>query len=769
MPKKKKKKKSSSNKVKIVNGLNDMIDFDYKLIESPFGGLSPDKTKEIIKSLGQGEKKKYEASLKELKDYIKPFDVSNMVCWFSMYRLTTVAQHVLKSRHETGLIQFHVELLQAIALQNVNDGNTKWKPVLPDDARKIEELLIKVARSFIMKRIADIDFEDETERRRLAILEDVRGNTLAVRNWGNPEQILRIVRGLFGPIDNNIEIHTGVSILNLIRMWENMHHAMEDKLNEHIGKVRKMLRHDDTTDMIDYFLEYWPQINTTKEKMLETCKLFNSKDEVAKYLICLSDLFIQDIFMFRLEDFIGFYTDKVDPRILEKVLDNWSIVYGGLQNYPTEHIFLANPIWNKLLIKVKDGIYCWPISNLFLHTSLELMESVFYSNAELKERYEKRRSKFLEEEIETLFKASLPEALIHKNLVWHDQDGNKDYENDLLIIVDSFAVVIEAKAGKISAPSKRGAPDRLKREIEKLLVEPSRQASRFAKFLAANLQMVEMLDVSGEKVIVDLSSVKQVLTWSITFDLFGSIGSRLPDFYYAGLIDSKEDLSPSMSLADLEIVLDLLETSSEKIHYLVRRYQFEKNAIYHADEMDLLVFYLQTGFNIGATEYGEYGLMLYGESQKLDPYYMRKFRAGDKNISKPRPRRTKWWNDILLKLDNKKFPRWTEVGFILLNVSFEDQQKFENRVTALKKTVKRDWIRRSHINTVVLFNGPPQRRDIIIGWAYKNVNKDERKNKMESIVAEAIEEEKIKRVLIIGFDIDAHNHYPYSVLGLLSK
>ena len=44
----------------------------------------------------------------------------------------------------------------------------------------------------------------------------------------------------------------------------------------------------------------------------------------------------------------------------------------------------------------------------------------------------------------------------------------------------------------------------------------------------------------------------------------------------------------------------------------------EKHAKFIADELDLLVFYLETGFNIGESEYDGLELNLYGISSKLD-------------------------------------------------------------------------------------------------------------------------------------------------------
>jgi len=58
-----------------------------------------------------------------------------------------------------------------------------------------------------------------------------------------------------------------------------------------------------------------------------------------------------------------------------------------------------------------------------------------------------------------------------------------------------------------------------------------------------------------------------------------------------------------MLLADLEIVFDILPSTAHKIHYLRRREDLETNLSYKGDELDLLGFYLASGFNIGEAEF----------------------------------------------------------------------------------------------------------------------------------------------------------------------
>src|SRR5205823_674137 len=163
---------------------------------------------------------------------------------------------------------------------------------------------------------------------------------------------------------------------------------------------------------------------------------------------------------------------------------------------------------------------------LFLSFALEMMEDLIRAVPNLPAKYERRRGKYLEDEIERLFVSAFPSAKVYRGSLWHDPETGKDFENDLLVLLDSYEIVVEANLGV------------------------------------------------------------------------------------------------TMSLTDLELVFELFDTACEKIHYLARRFEFERNASYMADETDLLAFYIDNGFNIGEAEYDGTPLFIYGISEQLDPYFM---------------------------------------------------------------------------------------------------------------------------------------------------
>lgn len=127
-----------------------------------------------------------------------------------------------------------------------------------------------------------------------------------------------------------------------------------------------------------------------------------------------------------------------------------------------------------------------PLPGLFLSFALELMDDVIRSVPNLLAKYERRRARFLEEESELLFVSAFPSAKVYRRSLWHDPTTEKDFENDLLVLIDSYQIIVEAKSGKVSAPARRGAISSLEKEIKELIVEPSLQAMRFAEYLQSN-------------------------------------------------------------------------------------------------------------------------------------------------------------------------------------------------------------------------------------------------------------------------------------------
>jgi hypothetical protein len=370
----------------------------------------------------------------------------------------------------------------------------------------------------------------------------------------------------------------------------------------------------------------------------------------------------------------------------------------------------------------------------------------------------RRRSEFLETEIVQLFTQSFPGSEYSCNYKW--SDNGIEYENDLLIRVDSHLVLVEAKSGSISWAALRGAPDRAKRHFEELLFKPSFQSFRLANRINEVISKPGLRDTLLPNFPLSLDHVKSVLRLSVTLEDFAMLQSKLHLAKDAGWIAEDHPLAACILLADLEIVFDILESTSQKIHYIKRRAELEANMKYNGDELDLLGFYLLTGFNIGEAEFSGQFIQLVAMSDKIDEYYI----ALDNGIQrdKPRLKMTQWWRDICNKLEERNFHQWSDIANILLSFSFSEQQAAERGFKKIKKNVFKNWRQKNHLCSAIMI--PNMHRTDAIGlYAYRDREKEKRQERMQNIAAQIFENPHVQRCVILGLNIDKE-HYPYSSL-----
>jgi hypothetical protein len=738
-------------------------------MSSPLEGLSQAEADDLLVTVGDEYDKKFRESFEQLQHRLLAVEPVLLLSSFAFYALFTPPDHDPELTQDEPLLQHHVELLQGLILRHAKDAFDTKPVVRPQDFQAIRDLVYATSQAFNMRRFADIRrVTTKEDRHRLRAVEQIRVHTQVVRNWGYPHQIKHIAAAIFAPHDDEIERRIGVRMEYLVEMGFNLVDLVERRINEHRNALRPMLRAKKLTDVVEQYYRAFPSLKDTPEELTNYLKKHKATLSNAKELLFShSSLWLPQKFTFTLDDFISAYPGEVSPQTMLRVLDGWAISFGEIADQDPEHLFMANPIWRRPIIKTRDdGSYFMPIPVLFISFCLDLMERVLGDESDLRDWYVLRRGDFLEDQIEQQFRAAFPDARVYRGSLWDDPSSGKEYENDLLVSIDSYMIVVEAKAGKVSEPARRGAERRLGKTIEELIVEPSAQAKRFADFLQANPGQHTFATRRGVENHVDNTEIYKTIRLNVTLDPIATLQSRWTDLRMAGFVPDDADLAPTMTLSDLENVFELLEGACEKIHYLVRRAEFEANANYVADELDLLAFYLETGFNIGESEHDGSGLFLYGMSKSHERYFMRS--STGLKARKPRRRLTKWWRDILSRVEMLTAPRWTESGYILLNVPSEDQARVEHQFRTVKRIVRERWRSPGHLNSVVLITGPPQRRDALVALAYKHLEREERNKLIETVAMQAIAEEPIDRALVIGVDIE-RNSYPYSVLACLLK
>jgi hypothetical protein len=725
--------------------------------------LTREQRLQAVKEIGKQAKEQFDREYPMIRKWFDDYDALYILATCIIYFISAPEGVDPEAYGKLEFPHHFVELLQAFAL--MQERNLSPRPLLQDGIRLKEEMkeigLAMQMRSFFQIR------EDMTEEdlRREELLQTVRGQTSGVRNWAYHHQMFKMTSDLMGKIASGFEQMFGLDPLKIVTMLNKLAETTQDKFDSHLHKIGSFYRKNDYRTMLKAYHQAFPEtVEMDDEKAKELFEFAGKKlDNLRVMMICHSDLRIADIFTVTLEEMLEMYGEQQHKAALKSLLDSWSHTFGDLQDNNPEHFILNNPCLRRPFIKVGETAYFSSVMGVLPHLVLRLLENMIGQDASLKAKYEKVRARYLEDETEAIFREGFPHGSIFRGSKWIDPESGKTYENDLALVIGTFMIVVECKSGSIDPPASRGAQESLKERIEELIVEPATQANRFIGYLRTHKGNHSFKTEGGKTNTFDNGTVNYYIPCGITVESMGIVSSNIKLPMNAGFIEREwTDLAPSISMADLECIFDLLPLEAEKVHYLARRREFERHVDYRADEIDLLGFYLDNGFNIGLDEYqGTLALNLTLKSKELDPYFVAT--AQGRSVRKPHLEMTKWWGDLLRQLSEKRPDRWIESSYILLNSTKLDQEKCEKEFLEWQQKVRAGKVPHKH-NWVQGWMGPEERRFVVACYPYVTKDRTER-NSIISGILSSDESKNSRGSLCIGIDVNRRD-YPYSVLAI---
>lgn len=729
------------------------------MMENPLSGITDEQRKELISELGKNGKDKVIEIFESLNDILRQYDPITLISILSGYGLTVGAGDggVHSKESSGGLNQAHVELFQALALQ-IPENELGSLPVTPDTVQNVWEQLIEISHAFKFSRMNEELLESSnTEMAINQIQELIRSHTQMVRNWGFHSQVVGISKEIYSHFDGLIQSKFGFSATNVIDVFKVLTDSVEDKLSERLNNLSDL---KSTKKPYDMLVKYHELIGQGKEE----ADRFSEYIDITK--ISQKNLFFMLLshFDLRMPDYYFIDSDElskqlnIDRDIVDNVLSQFSYRFGDLSGQKKEFFFLENPVWKKPIISSDRGYYC-VLPQLFfsfvLNTLDEIVEGID------KNSLHNRRADYLESKIEEIVKTRFPESQVVSGLKWHL--GETQYETDLIAFIDSHAIIIEAKSQKISRPALRGAPDRIKRHLEEILIEPGIQSNR----LEQKLNELRVQDAPDDplltKIPVDIASINKVLRVSVSLEDFATLQTNLRLFDDTGWIPNDFAPCPSMNLADFETLFDFLEHPVQIIHYLLRRTELEGKYKFMGDELDYMGLYITTLLNVGNMVSDDKAkIIISGMSEPLDKYYMSK----DQGIliDKPQPKISPLFRKIFSKLEDRSTPRWTEIGCILNRFPPDDQSKLIRYIKDLSKVVNRTWQVEGHKNIAVY--RPPESSEYALAVVlFKEENRDRRYEFIDHASALGLEPEHVRYCLIIAINIDKDD-LPYHYIAL---
>jgi hypothetical protein len=754
-----KTRRSKELKKKKIKEANKPLGPAFQMIPNPFADLDDDARKQAIQEIAQNSEKIYQESLTKIKDVLHKHDPVTLLSVIASYGLTVgVGDNGIQAKDSDFTIyQAHVELCQGFALQIKPEGMQRL-PFGPDVVKELWDSLDNLMNAYNYRGLAqDIDNEREDAKAVRLLQHGIRSNTQMVRNWGYFSQVKSISQEIYGYFDEALEGTYGFTATNIIQLFQLLIDEIENANSSRYIALSNLYKLKDKTQLIFKYHEMIGQSSEKADQFINNIDIDSIPyKSLFSMLMSHYDLRLPDNYKF-LPSYLSVKLG-LEESIVKTILDEFSYEWGGLESYETEYLYLSNPVWLRPIIKLETDEYFCVFPQVFFSFVIPSLDRLI-ENLD-KKALSNRRAAYLEEKVVEIINRRFPEHNTVSGVKWkHD---STEYETDLITFIDSHAVVVEAKSGKISDPALRGAPARLRKHIEEILIAPNIQSKRLKQRLEELITNPGINDALRDKLPVDLNSIHKIIRVSVSLEDFGSIQANVAQLRETGWLPKNFEPCPTMNIADFETLFDFLDHPVQIIHYLERRQELEKVLGYMGDELDLMGLYMGTLFNVGDID-PEANFVISEMSSPLDAFY--NSRDAGVDIPKPKPKISPLFSGILEQLEKRHTTRWTEIGVILNRFSPEDQRQLTKMVEKIKKIVRKNWMIEGHKNIAIVT--PPRASEYALCYVvYNDYNANKRNDFIQKAAMLGLEPEHIKQCLVIAKNMD-RNDVNYDFIGLM--
>lgn len=645
--------------------------------------------------------------------------------------------------------QHHVEILQALMLRKRED---EWghDPPKPDDTSRAAEALIAASDAHMHKRFPKETGLSNEQLLLRSVQEKLRINTQAVRNWGHYSQVLRHSRELYSALDQMWIQHFCLSFNSIIDVMARIAKRLDEQADARIQMLVNVKRGGTTRKMIERYYGANRHMVGTPEDL---GALMDGVPPMQAFAMILAhtDLHLVSHYTTNAAELAVELNLPVDA--VEGVFDAFSLKPGDLAANDLEKLWLNNPVWTKPFVRLSDGEIFSATPHAFFSHIHKVVER-FAESVGRKRELSDARARFLEDKLTATVRKGLPTARHKPKFRW--RVGPTQYETDHVAVIDHTVVIFEAKSGILTDQGLRGAPDRARRHVEELIVDPSTQSARLKAIIEG-----QGGDPAERAVTIKALGLREDIDYivtcvSVSLQDFGPLAACEKELKQVGWIEADHNLAPSMTLSSLECVFDILEEDYLILHYLDRRSPIQKHFDVHADELDLLAFYLETGFCIDNLLRADIdGLFIHGASKPIDNYY-NCLDAGEP-VKKPKLDLPALWRSTLNAVRARGFNGWTRATHALLSCG----SPAELRLFAAKFEKMRDRLPRFGKDPKHKFVGsilpPHPNATAICLFAYHTAERTRRGNAAMELSTQCYEKDNINECWLFGFDFDQSN------------
>ena len=354
----------------------------------------------------------------------------------------------------------------------------------------------------------------------------------------------------------------------------------------------------------------------------------------------------------------------------------------------------GHPVTQQPLLRSGSG-FLLPVPSSFVESIRPRVEDLLRPHNALWQRYLRHRARWVEAEACRIFGGALRGSRQWTNLKWKSRDRRG--ELDGLVACDDFTLRIQAKAGRISTAARRGAPDRMRKQVGDLVRVGGEQHAA----LAAALDETPPSDLGFDRAQADALAAPIQIEVIVCLDEVTIWSTETHELVEIGMIAPDRPVPWVLSLTDLMATADLLR-DGPLIHYITRRQRLEADGRISAhDELDWLGNYLHDGlffdsyFADGDVP-TKFQLLSFTES--IDSWYFA--RAGVRTVetSKPAVPLPIGLATLIERLSSEQPKHWTVACLALLDGDLVSWEVWERSLQRVPVRLRREgWTNTSMI------------------------------------------------------------------------
>lgn len=580
--------------------------------------------------------------------------------------------------HNPSIHAHELELVQALALSCPRSRNNSHT----DMAGAMDRILPLVrAHTIALQKMTRMRLSVDPDANKVeAVLDRIRATTHTVRGPRHAYQTRAYLRDLAASLDGRFMSALGWTITELVDCLEGFAFRLGDDLAKLRDALRPAFMSSDAVRAIERFRADNP--DQRDHPYLARIGAGTPLEQVKGALFAIFEEQLPPVFRLDGPDAHPAF-ERLRPQ-----LSSLALGFGDISGEELQHLKLGNPVRSRPFVADSDGslyLFCSQTMYAYLVELIDaIVDQLDETKPDLKSACADFKADWLETRLETLVRGAFPDGQVIANAKWRDATG-KPGETDCILAIDQTVGLFEAKSGRITPSARRGGPGRLKSEIKDLLVHPSLQSARFADLLRSTKGPIKV-DVGRETAHIAGSVIREIVRVNILFDTLGPLTSGTRQLVEAGFIAPGTPMAPSMSIFELETLFELLPDQISRLHYLRRRAELEEMTTFEADEMDLIAFYLETGFCIAQLEQEKGGFGVYGWSDRIARLYDLDGLVAKPDISL---KRTPFLHGVIVALETARRPGWTRFGYRLCKIGYRDQFELQRRKEGLMKRVRR--------------------------------------------------------------------------------